>query len=204
MYEASFIGLSRHRIGTDGHGVTTLVAFHGCTLKCKFCLNPQCHSATSGEIMTTEEVMEVLKKDELYFIATNGGVTFGGGEPLLNSKFIKELMLLGANQWHTTIETSLSVPNRHLKTVYPFIDEYIVDVKDMNPQIYNKYTGTQRLKTVINNLQWLIDHGKADKITIRLPLIPGYNSEGDRQYSKILLSKMGLTHFDMLTYKKNF
>lgn len=204
MLSASFIGISRHRLGTDGQGVTTLVAFHGCTLKCKYCLNPQCLETGNGNLMTTEEVMKVLRKDELYFIATNGGVTFGGGEPLLNSEFIKDLMLLGTKKWHTTIETSLSVPNDHLQIVYPFIDEYVVDIKDMNPLIYKKYTGSQRLNIVKTNLQWLIDHGKADKITIRLPLIPGYNTEGDRLYSKTLLADMGITHFDLLTYKTNF
>jgi len=145
--------------------------------------------------------MKILKKDELIFVETKGGVTFGGGEPLLNSEFIKELMLFGANQWHTTIKTTLSAPNRNLKTVYPFIDEYVIDIKDLNPLIYKKYTKAQRIKTVITNLEWLINHGKADNITVRLPIIPGYNTEGDRQYSRNVLSEMGISHFELLTYK---
>ena len=73
------IGLSRHRIGVDGAGVTTLVAFHGCPLKCKYCLNPQ--SLSAGGIwksLTPEELYNHVKQDDLYFWVTGGGVTFGG------------------------------------------------------------------------------------------------------------------------------
>ena len=83
MNRAPLIGISRLRMGTDGHGVTTLVAFHGCPLRCKYCLNPQ--SLTDDAkvmVKTPEEVMQAIRKDELYYLATNGGVTFGGGEPL--------------------------------------------------------------------------------------------------------------------------
>ena len=112
MYSASIIGISRLRMGTDGHGITTLVAFHGCTLHCKYCLNPICLEPKARvEKMSADEVMHEIEKDELYYIATNGGVTFGGGEPLLNSHFIKEVLKLGAKQWNITVETSLNVKN---------------------------------------------------------------------------------------------
>ncbi len=44
MNKAEIIGIKRHCLGSDGHGVTTLVAFHGCLLRCRYCLNPQCHT----------------------------------------------------------------------------------------------------------------------------------------------------------------
>lgn len=75
--QAPLIGISRLRMGTDGHGVTTLVAFHGCPLRCKYCLNPQCLSDNAKVMMKTpEEVMQAIRKDELYYLATNGGVTY--------------------------------------------------------------------------------------------------------------------------------
>ena len=115
MNKAPLIGISRLRMGTDGHGVTTLVAFHGCPLRCKYCLNPQSLSDDAKVLKKTpEEVMQAIRKDELYYLATNGGVTFGGGEPLLRTEFIKEVLELGAKQWHITIETSLNVPLRKL------------------------------------------------------------------------------------------
>ena len=127
--QAPLIGISRLRMGTDGHGVTTLVAFHGCPLRCKYCLNPQSLSDNAKVMMKTpEEVMQVIRKDELYYLATNGGVTFGGGEPLLRSEFIKEVLELGAKQWHITIETSLNVPLQNLVLLFPYIHEYVEDI----------------------------------------------------------------------------
>lgn len=84
MNKAPLIGISRLRMGTDGHGVSTLMAFHGCPLICKYCLNPQSLSDEAKVLMkTSEEIMKELLKDELYYLATNGCVTLGGGEPLL-------------------------------------------------------------------------------------------------------------------------
>lgn len=172
MNKAPLIGISRLRMGTDGHGVTTLVAFHGCPLRCKYCLNPQ--SLTDDAkvmVKTPEEVMQAIRKDELYYLATNGGVTFGGGEPLLRAEFIKELLELGAKQWHITIETSLNVPLQNLVLLFSYIHEYVVDIKDMNPSIYKEYNGRDN-ELVKSNLRWLVEHGKAENITCRIPLIP--------------------------------
>ena len=202
MNKAEIIGIKRHCMGTDGHGITTLVAFHGCLLRCRYCLNPQCHSSFDpSREMTTEELADILKKDELYFIATQGGVTFGGGEPLLQSKYIADVLSLGGKKWHTTLETSLCAEKSHLERLLPWIDEYIVDVKDMNDKIYESYTGhkSTRMK---ENLQYLIEMGKADNILCRLPLIPGYNSESDRARSEDELIDMGITRFERFTYVK--
>ena len=129
MNKIPFIGISRLRMGTDGHGVTTLVAFHGCPLRCKYCLNPQSLSDNAKVLMKTPvEVIQAIRKDELYYLATNGGVTFGGGEPLLRAEFIKEVLELGAKQWHITFETSLNVPLQKLVLLFPYIHEYVVDI----------------------------------------------------------------------------
>lgn len=191
-------------MGTDGHGVTTLVTFHGCPLRCKYCLNPQCLREDSKVLMRSpEEIMDVLRKDELYFRATGGGVTFGGGEPLLQAEFIKEVLDLGARQWHTTIETSLNVPQSKLEVLLPYIDEYIVDVKDMNPETYKSYCSKSN-DLVKSNLQWLIDMGKAAHITCRIPLIKDFNTPEDQQKSRLELEAMGITRFDIFTYITNF
>jgi organic radical activating enzyme len=72
--------------------------------------------------------------DELYYLATGGGVTFGGGEPLLYSEFIIKILELGAKKWNVTIETSLNVPFEKIKVLLPYINEMIVDVKEINPK----------------------------------------------------------------------
>ena len=71
MKTAVLIGLSRHRIGVDGAGVTTLVAFHGCPLNCKYCLNPQALSPKGvWKRYTPDELFRVVSKDDLYFRAS--------------------------------------------------------------------------------------------------------------------------------------
>ena len=198
---ASILGISRLRIGTDGNGITTLMAFHGCSLRCRYCLNPSClDSDAKVKKITPEEVMEELRKDELYYIATKGGVTFGGGEPLLNSQFIKEIMEMGAKDWNVTVETSLNVPQHHLEQLLPYIDEYIVDIKDMDLDIYKRYTCKSN-ELVRSNLKWFIDKGLADHILCRIPLIPGYNDETHQEKSKEELAKMGISRFGLFTYK---
>ena len=203
IHQTSILGISRLRMGTDGHGITTLVAFHGCPLNCRYCLNPECHHYGERKMcVLPEDVMDRLRKDELYYIATKGGVTFGGGEPLLNSQYIKDVLELGAKEWNVTVETSLNVPMHHVKLLMPYIDEYIVDIKDMNPEIYQNYTG-QNNWLVKENLQWLVERGMADRIICRIPLIPKYNSESDQEKSKEELSNLGIKRFDMFTYAVN-
>ena len=68
---ADIFAIIRHRIPTDGDGVTTLVGLKGCPLACKYCLNPQCGTAKS-ERLTADELYEKVRIDDLYFIATGG------------------------------------------------------------------------------------------------------------------------------------
>ena len=197
---APFIAINRHRLTTDGEGVTTLVGFHGCPLHCEYCLNAQCLQAdgvwcrlTPGELYSEVEI------DDLYFVATGGGICFGGGEPLLRSGFIKAFAEIMNPEWKLTIETSLNVPLENVKAIASLVQMWYVDIKDMNPDIYKAY-GCKENKQVISNLQWLAANGYADKVIIRLPLIPEYNTDEDRQRSQQQLEKMGFTNFDKFNY----
>lgn len=198
--KAHIIGICRHRLTTDGEGVTTLVAFHGCPLRCKYCLNPQSltnpqqhpsHSASS--------LYEATKIDALYFIATGGGVTFGGGEPCLQADIITQFRNLCGKEWLLTLETSLNVAPQQFASLIPIIDRFIVDIKDMNPDIYQRYTGRDN-KNVIANLQQLIDNNRQDDAIIRIPLIPQFNTTADQEKSKAQLKAMGFNRFDIFTY----
>ena len=197
---APFIAINRHRLTTDGEGVTTLVGFHGCPLHCEYCLNAQCLQAdgvwcrlTPGELYSEVEI------DDLYFVATGGGICFGGGEPLLRSDFIKAFAEIMNPEWKLTMETSLNVPLENVKMVAPLVQMWYVDIKDMNPDIYKAY-GRKENMQVISNLQWLAANGYAGKVIVRLPLIPEYNTEEDRQQSQQQLEKMGFTNFDKFNY----
>jgi len=201
-HEAPLIGICRHRLTTDGTGVTTLVAFHGCPLHCKYCLNSQCLSPDGvWRVMTAADIMAKLQKDDLYFRATGGGVCFGGGEPLLRSDMLVELSRQMPHEWAVTIETSLNVPLQRVEAVAPFVSQWIIDVKDMNPAIYRSYTGIGN-ERVLQNLQWLAAHVSPEAVLIRLPLIPHYNTPADVSLSRQKLEASGFTHFDELEYQQ--
>ena len=201
MKTVVLIGLSRHRIGVDGAGVTTLVAFHGCPLNCKYCLNPQALSPEGvWKRFSPEELFRAVSKDDLYFRATDGGVTFGGGEPLISCKEIlifRNICMNHGKKWKYNIESSLNVPNVFVEIMEKAIDHWIVDIKDMNPVIYKAYTGKDN-DSVIMNLQYLII--KNAKITVRVPIIPGFNTEPDVEKSISALQQMGITDIERFTY----
>lgn len=201
MNTAPILCIDRHRLAIDGEGVTTLVAFHGCPLRCKYCLNPQCLEVDSVcQEMDPELLMMNVEMDNLYFLATGGGICFGGGEPLLRSSFIREFCEQCPDGWRFTMETSLNVPRHHLEEVVPFIDSFIIDIKDMNPAIYKAYTGKGNSQ-VIGNLTWLSINAKhKDKTIIRLPIIPNFNTADDRARSRQALTGLGFERFDEFEY----
>ncbi len=195
------IGIARHRLSTDGDGVTTLVAFYGCPLRCHYCLNPQ--SLGDGSRFreySPEELYAETRIDELYFIATNGGVTFGGGEPALRPEFIRAFRELCGPSWRLTLETSLNVPQENIEILLPVVDSWIVDIKDIDMDIYRRYTGKDNSRVLLN-LRLIAETDRQNDCIIRLPLIPDYNTDDDREESRKALSSLGYTKFDLFTYK---
>lgn len=195
------IGIARHRLSTDGDGVTTLVAFHGCPLHCHYCLNPQSLGDGSryGKY-SPEELYAETRIDELYFMATNGGVTFGGGEPCLRPRFIREFRELCGPEWQLNLETSLNVPAVNIEALLPVVNTLIIDIKDMNPDIYRRYTGESN-DLVLENLRLLAAAGRQHDYIVRIPLIPGYNTDSDREASRQALEALGFSRFDLFTYQ---
>ncbi len=198
---AKIIGVARHRLSTDGDGVTTLVAFHGCTIRCRYCLNPQ--SLGDGSRFkgySPQSLYDEVRIDELYFLATNGGVTFGGGEPCLRPDFIREFCGLCGPDWQINLETSLNVPTASIEALLPVVNTLIIDIKDMNLDIYRNYTG-QSNDLVLDNLRLIAESGRQKDCTIRLPMIPNYNTDADREISRKALEDLGFTRFDLFTYQ---
>lgn len=138
-----FFGVSRLRMGLDGRGVTTLVTFMGCQLRCKYCLNERSHgnvyevdgvTPCKGILMLTpQQLYDMVKKDNIYFQATGGGVCFGGGEPLEHPEFIIAFRKLCGKKWKITVETALACHPHNIVLLAPIVDHWIVDIKDMNP-----------------------------------------------------------------------
>ncbi|MDE6430523.1 MAG: radical SAM protein [Duncaniella sp.] len=198
---ARISGISRHRLATDGEGVTTLVVFHGCPLRCRYCLNPHTLSRTeNSQVYTPVELYNETIIDELYFIATNGGIAFGGGEPGLHPDFISEFREFCGSEWRLTLETSLNVPTLNIRALLPVIDKFVIDVKDINDEIYSGYTGGDN-SLVIANLHLIAETGRQMDCLLRIPLIPGFNDDNDRERSMEELRKLGFSNFDCFTYK---
>lgn len=183
----------------DGEGVTTLVAFNGCPLRCKYCLNKASWDMESGRDYTPASLFEEVKIDQLYFLATHGGVTFGGGEPLLQKDFIKEFRALCGPQWQIVVETSLHVPFEIVQEMNEILDGYIVDIKDLNPAIYLAYTGKEN-PLVLKNLEWILQHGDPKRIKVRVPHIPEYNTDEDVTKSVERLKAMGVVEVEEFEY----
>ncbi|WP_303329285.1 radical SAM protein [Duncaniella muris] len=198
---AKIIGIARHRLSTDGDGVTTLVAFHGCPLRCRYCLNPQ-SLGDGGRFReySLEQLYTETRIDELYFIATNGGVTFGGGEPCLRPDFIRHFRELCGESWQINLETSLNVPADNIASLLPVVNTLIIDIKDMNPEIYRNYTGRGN-SIVLSNLRLIANSGRQSDCIIRIPLIPDFNTDADREASRAALEQLGFTRFDLFTYQ---
>ena len=154
------LSLSRLRMGTDGEGVTTLAAGAGCPLSCRWCINKRLLRELTAEPVTAAELIDRVKIDDLYFRATGGGVTFGGGESLLHAAFIARFRALCPGEWHIAAETSLAVPEENLRLVLQAVDEFIVDCKDMDDGIYRRYTGGDGA-LMRRNLALLLDSRRA-------------------------------------------
>lgn len=197
--KAEIMGINRHRMGTDGKGISTLITFYGCPLNCKYCLNPQCKSeSTPCTYIEPNDLVNLLMVDDIYFKSTGGGIVFGGGEPLLNAEYIKEVCDLVPLQWKIRIETSLNVKWDKIELLLPYIDQWIIDIKDSNTEIYKNYTGADNLKLYDNVLRLSHKIGK-EKLLIRIPKIPNYNTEKDIQESVKLYSNLG--NIDIFNYK---
>ena len=183
----------------DGPGIRFVTFFQGCNLECKYCHNRDTWNINEGNYISVDELFDNILKYKSY-IMPNGGFTASGGEPLLQASFILDVLELGAKNWHTTIETSLNVPYDKWYSLIDYVNEWIIDIKDMNPSIYKCYTGNDNA-IVIDNLKKFVDLGLADRVLIRLPLIKGFNTEADVRNSYQKLEQIGFSRFDKFSYK---
>lgn len=154
----------------------------------------------AGKSMSVDEVVKEVLKDKIFYDESGGGVTFSGGEPLMQSSFLLELLKefkeLGL---HTTIDTSGFAPMEVVKEVSEFTDLFLFDLKHMNSDKHEKYTGVSN-KLIQENLNMLHDMEK--DIIIRIPIIPGFNdSKEDLEDFKEYISTLeNIKEVDLLPY----
>lgn len=193
------LGLSRLRMETDGDGVTTLVAGAGCPLKCRWCINKRLLRESPADPVTAAELVERLRIDDLYFRATGGGVCFGGGESLLHADFLRAFRAVCPAEWRITVETSLAVPAEAVRQAAEAADFFIVDCKDMDEEIYHRYTGGDGA-LMQSNLRLLLSLAGPERIRVRVPLIPEYNTPEHQVRSAAVLKAMGAAKLDLFDY----
>ena len=206
--KAPIFAISRLRMGTDGEGVTTLVTFVGCPLKCRYCINPQCHKpvfmddgVTPAEgvmMLTPQELYDIVKKDDIYFQSTGGGVCFGGGEPTLYHRFIIEFHKLCAGRWKITLESCLRSSQYAIDLLVNVVDHWIVDVKSLDADVYLLYTGC--VSDELRNLLFLRQLISQEHVTVKIPRIPGYNDDRNLEDDVERIKELGFDNVTLIQY----
>ena len=98
------------------------------------------------------------------------------------------------------METSLNVPQENIEALLPVVDSWIIDIKDMDVDIYLQYTGKDNSR-VLSNLRLIAEADRQKDCIIRQPLIPDYNTDADREESRKALTSLGYSKFDLFTYQ---
>ena len=186
-------------MGIDGPGVTTLIAGTGCPLRCRWCINRDILRETPEGFVSARELYERVKIDDLYFRASGGGVCFGGGESLLHAAFIRAFREICPADWKICAETSLAVDPALVRTASEAVAQVIVDCKDMDEDVYRRYTGGDGA-LMKANLRLLLGLVGPERVLVRVPLIPDFNTPEHRERSVAALREMGVTRFDVFEY----
>lgn len=126
-----------------------------------------------GKETTVEAVIRELKKDSITYSTSNGGVTFSGGEPLVQWQFLTELLKASKAQgWHTAIETSGFGSSEAVESVFPYIDQVLLDCKSTDDEVHKANTGVTA-ELIRKNAMRISEIAHT---IIRVPTIPGVNA----------------------------
>ncbi len=197
----------------DGPGIRTTVFLKGCPLHCVWCHNPEGISpepqymmkkdetTVCGYRITADELASRLLKNKEIYSLNKGGVTFTGGEPLLQYGFLLNVLRKIKPEIHTAIETSGFASEEVFREVLPLLDLVLFDVKHTDPAIHKKYTGVDN-QLIRKNLECLCSSGK--DFVIRIPLIPGINDTKENMLAvlDIIRDAKSLQRVEILRYHK--
>lgn len=189
MIRGIVFNIQRYSIN-DGPGIRTTVFLKGCPLDCWWCHNPESKKSEPevvfkanrfpagmnmfvGRELSAAEVMTEIDQDAIFYDESSGGVTFSGGEPLLQFEFLKHLLLECRDRgYHTAVDTSGHAPREVFEEIVSLVDLFLYDLKIIDAQEHLKYMGCDN-ELIIQNLDYLSSMGK--KIWIRIPIIPDIN-----------------------------
>ena len=192
MREAPVINVTRQL--TDEGRVVITVGFGSCPLRCKNCDSPMCFERRRWRLYTTKALYELIIPDEQLMLEGKGEVVFTAGEPCMRAKFIIDLYEMSEHKWPFVVCSSLNVPSERVELLAPVVARWEVDIKDMNPRIYQSYTGKDNLH-VIENLRMLAAAGYAERVKVKVPSLQGFNTADDRERSLEQLRVLGFEQF---------
>lgn len=153
----------------DGPGIRNVVFFQGCPLRCAFCHNPDTWNINGGHEISSEELIKKILRFKSYF-KDNGGVTFSGGEPLMQPEFLIEAAKkCKQHHIHTTLDTS-GYGNEKIDEILKYMDLVLLDIKHVCQDDYKKLTGKSMDKfyEFINHL-----NNSNCRVWIRHVVVPG-------------------------------
>ena len=185
----------------DGPGIRTVIFLNGCSLRCKFCHNPETWNLKELNY-TSEEIVEKVRRNKPYF-KNGGGVTFSGGEPLLQYEFlVNTCKLLKKEDVHIAIDTA-GIGLGDYTELFNTIDMVLLDIKHITREGYIDITGTDRY---LNFMEFVNELNKTNiEVWIRQVIIPGVND--NLEYIKKLSSFIkdninNVSRVDFLPYHK--
>ncbi len=184
----------------DGPGIRTVVFLSGCHLRCKYCHNPEMW-VKGLENYTPEELSRKIIRNKPYFKRNSGGVTFSGGEPLLQSKFIIEVAkILKKEQIHIALDTA-GVGNGDYEEVLKYVDLVILDIKYTNKEGYLDLT-SRPMDEFLKFMESLNQSGK--KVWLRQVVVPGLmdNSKYLKELVDVCLKIKNVEKIEFLPYHK--
>lgn len=186
----------------DGPGLRYVVFTQGCPLRCKYCHNPDTWDINEPKItIEPDDLMKQIKKYENFFKKT-GGVTFTGGEPFLQAKFISEVLQRCKNEgYHTAVDTSGFIFNDDVKQALKYTDLVLLDIKSINPQTYLILTEVP-LDNTLKFAEYASKNGI--KLWIRHVLIPNYTDKDEdlNLLAEYITSLKTVEKIEILPYHK--
>lgn len=153
----------------------------------------------AGKLMTLDEIMKEIEKDFVFYQQSGGGVTFSGGEPMVQIDALEALLKLSkARGLHTAVDTSGHAMWQDFERILDYTDLFLFDIKHLEEETHKHYTGVSN-KIIIENLRQLSERKAA--IGLRVPVIPGVN-DGDAHIDALgmLLSSLHIQRIFLLPY----
>jgi pyruvate formate lyase activating enzyme len=156
-----------------------------------------------GREMTLEDVLSVLEKDRPFYRRSGGGVTVGGGEPLLQAEFVTQLLAACQNRYlHTALETTGFGSRTHLRKMLEHVDLVYFDIKHMDSGRHRELTGVPN-EPILENVRAVVSAGTRYETVIRVTTIPGLNdSEENIAASARFTAELGCENMELVPYHR--